>query len=260
MATKQVLDWSNYTSVPSDAVIRSLIAEGWDSVILGTQNPTVTRRQYDALYRNNLPVEALYVFVYWTIGDYRLLDDAMKLAREWGLKVWLDCEWHLTGYPGTGTHAPAPNVILSMIHNYKSYLAETYQGIYTGRWWWPTYTGNSQDFAGDPLWHANYGPMPDAVFAGFIPYGGWTRPVIWQYSSDGPGSVVADLNEEMIFEPMVVVRTFGWGDEMGGMELREKQIVIWNQHVEIEAYGSVDGQFPGERWHNTGGVWVKEAA
>lgn len=260
MTTKQVLDWSNYSGVPTDAQVANLIADGWDSVILGTQNPVITRQQYSALARNNLPVEALYVFVYWTNADYGLLDAAMKLAREWGLKVWLDCEWNLTGYPGTGTHAPSPPAILSMIHAYKTYLAETYQGIYTGRWWWPTYTADSHDFADDPLWHANYGPMPDTVFAGFLPYGGWTRPVIWQYNSEGADGVTADLNEELIYEPMVVTREWGWGNEMGGWETRGKQLVIWNQHVEIEAYGDVEGAFPGQRWHNAGGMWLKEAA
>lgn len=260
MATKQVLDWSNYSQVPSDFEIQMCKDEGWDSVILGTQNPAVTRAQYAACTRMGFPVEALYVFVYWDNDDRRLLENAKALAREWGLKVWLDCEWHLTGYPGTGTHAPPPETVVSRIHNYKSWLEETYQGIYTGRWWWPTYTGDSHDFAGDPLWHANYGPMPDAVFAGFIPYGGWTRPVIWQYSSDGPGSVVADLNEEMIYEPMVVVRKFLYGDEFGGMEKRGFQQVMWNEHVEIEAWSDVAGAFPGQRWHNVGGLWAQEAA
>lgn len=263
MAERQVLDWSNYTGIPTDAKIQQLMADGWDSVILGTQFPDITRKQYDACYRNNFPVEALYVFVYWDVDDWARLNQAKTLAAEWGLKIWLDCEWTKRGYPGSGS-APPPAEMVALIHQYKNMLGDQYLGIYTGRWWWPAYTNNCTDFAGDPLWHADYGiSNPTAAFVGFMPYGGWNRPHIVQYSSNGTDGVTADLNEAEDWQTPPqppVVGTFLFGDVQAGREVRGFQVIDWHLNVEIEAWGDLAGQFPGERWHNLGGTWVKEAA
>lgn len=50
-----------------------------------------------------------------------------------------------------------------------------------------------------------------------------------------------------------------YGNESAGEELRGKQIILWNQGVEIYAWGDVEGKFPGQTWHNLGGQWVKVA-
>lgn len=260
MATSQVLDWSNFTEVPTDAQIQQAMADGWDAVILGTQFPDVTRRQYDACLRNNFPVRALYVFVYWDSDDPTRLTEARLLAAEWGLKVWLDCEWTKRGFPGTGTTLPGPDELVGLIHQYKNTLAEFYAGIYTGRWWWPVYTNNCLDFSGDALWHADYSRTLDSAFTGFLPYGGWDRPLIVQYSSNGADGITADLNEEDEIPMPPVVGYWMNGDRMAGYEVRVNQIIMWHANVEIEAWGDLAGLYPGERWHNAGGSWVKEAA
>lgn len=56
-----------------------------------------------------------------------------------------------------------------------------------------------------------------------------------------------------------VVRVFLYGNETGGMEKRGKQLVLWNEGVEIWAYGDVAGTAVGQTWHNVGGVWQKVA-
>lgn len=54
-------------------------------------------------------------------------------------------------------------------------------------------------------------------------------------------------------------RTFLYGNELGGLEKRGKQLVLWNENVEIWAYGDVAGTAVGQTWHNVGGIWQKVA-
>ncbi len=57
-------------------------------------------------------------------------------------------------------------------------------GIYCGRYTLPAVFGDSTELAdfGLPLWHAAYEP-PD--YQSFIPYNGWDKPALWQWSSAG---------------------------------------------------------------------------
>lgn len=190
MTTQQVLDFSNFSGIPTPAQFDALKADGWDGVILGTQFPNITHQQYHACQLNQFPVVGLYVFVYWDSEDSRRIAEANQLAAEFGLPVWIDCEWDKVGFPGSGP-APNPATILTLIQHYKDELGSAYAGIYTGRWWWVPYTGDSQQFSGDKLWYAAYSTPS---FDDFHPFGGWVRPVIWQYSSDGTQGVNADLN------------------------------------------------------------------
>ncbi len=200
MIRRNVLDFSNYTGLSPD--VASLKAAGWDGVILGTQNPSVTRRQWEACNLEGFHVDSLYVFVYWEGDDQRRILEALTLANQYDLKVWLDCEWTKTGWPGTGTWAPTPEQIIPLIRHYKGMLGEFYAGIYTGKWWWEPYVGNTTEFSADPLWHAAYQTLKPN-FDDFKPYGGWSRPNIWQYSSNGTQGVNADLNVEEVVEPPV---------------------------------------------------------
>jgi hypothetical protein len=51
--------------------------------------------------------------------------------------------------------------------------------IYTGRWAWLRYLGNTDAFKDIPLWAAAYGVEPDLVLA--EPFGGWTAAVGHQF-------------------------------------------------------------------------------
>ena len=90
-------------------------------------------------------------------------------------RLWLDCEEATAGF--------SPQQIVAEIEAGLAACAPLPSGIYTGRWWWPASTGNSSRFAGVPLWHAEYMPSPNTLpdFAAFKPYGGWTRPAMWQF-------------------------------------------------------------------------------
>jgi hypothetical protein len=202
MSTTLVVDWSNYTGVPSPQQVADLKAAGVTGVILGTQRPTITRQQYALCQAQRLDVVGLYVFVYWHVDDRRRLAEARALAEEWMLRVWLDCEWDSSNNetifgPGTALPMPPPAQLVDTIADYIRQLgADYFAGVYTGEWWWRQFLGNSQAFAMFPLWHAWYylDRRAPTSFDEFRPYGGWTRPHLWQYSERGLAGVNCDLN------------------------------------------------------------------
>lgn len=235
MTRRRVLDFSNYTGGTPN--VPALVSAGWDGVILGTQSPQATRQQHATCQAGGLHVDALYVFVYWDGDDTRRLNDAITLAEEFGLEVWLDCEWHKTGYPGSGP-APAPAQLVGLIRQYKAMLGAYYAGIYTGGWWWPGYTGGSTEFKDDPLWHAAYQPT-EPNFDTFRPYGGWPRPTIWQYSSNGDQGVNADLNIEETADVPVPVTLAGIG-----VHYRDgSQAEVWNVNATDKAIDGVGARY-----------------
>lgn len=248
MIERKVLDFSNYTGTTID--VAALVAAGWEGVIIGTQFPTITRQQIALCRQGFLQVDALYLFVYWDSEDTRRVNEALQLANEFNLQVWLDCEWHLTGYPGSGP-APPPPILNQLIRNYKAQLGQRYRGIYTGRWWWPTYTGNTTEFSQDLLWHAAYQNTPPTIDQ-FIPYGGWLQPRVWQYSPNGTLGVNCDLNTEFVPEvvpadPTLVVKPGKFGTEQV-----DKYLVTYVEGVPVQRIG---GSLPGQIAKNFGGKW-----
>lgn len=248
MIRRKVLDFSNYTGTQID--VADLVVNGWEGVIIGTQFPSISREQIRLCRRGFLQVDALYVFVYWDSEDQRRLNEALQLANEFNLQVWLDCEWHLTGYPGTGP-APPPPILLELIRSYKSRLGNRYKGIYTGGWWWPPYTGNSVEFRNDPLWHAAY-QSTEPNFDNFVPYGGWTRPAIWQYSSNGTQGVNADLNIEEVPDTAPQDPTLVTKPGVVGQQPVGKYLVTYVEGVPVLRVG---GSLPGQLAKNFGGEW-----
>jgi hypothetical protein len=60
-------------------------------------------------------------------------------------------------------------------------------GIYTSARYWPSMAGNSTAVARLPLWHADYrqryaAASPPDFERDFAPYGGWKRPLVWQWA------------------------------------------------------------------------------
>jgi hypothetical protein len=168
------LDVSNYSGEITDAHVACWRALGYEHLVCGTQRPDLTRRQLAVAVRGGLTVEA-YVYLYW--GDVvarvrRAVETVADLPVE---RLWLDCE----DAPGRFS----PPQIVAEIEAGLAACGSLPAGIYTGRWWWPTATGNSSRFAGLPLWHAEYLRSPDLLpdLESFQPYGGWVRPAMWQF-------------------------------------------------------------------------------
>jgi GH25 family lysozyme M1 (1,4-beta-N-acetylmuramidase) len=67
-------------------------------------------------------------------------------------------------------------------------------GIYTSVYEWSTII-NTAAFASYPLWYAQYQTPPQASFAGFTPFGGWTQPAMKQFAgNESYGGVSYDGN------------------------------------------------------------------
>lgn len=188
------VDTDNYDGDVSVRRFESLKEKGFDFVIVGAQVGTdgknYTRLQIDNARAADLEVPAVYELLYWDDRDIT----RMNRAKAHGLPVWIDCEYDIGLAP--------PEWIVGRIQAAVSFLGEQCAGIYTGSWWWKPSTNNSAAFAHLPLWHAAYpygvGQLPPAGytpdFNTFAPYGGWTRPTVWQYADVAPDELSFDSN------------------------------------------------------------------
>ncbi len=183
------VDVSNYSGVISPEQAACLKARGVEHLIAGTQVPSVTRAQIEAARTAGMSVDA-YVYLYWR-RDVRV-EVGRALETVSGLpagRLWLDCEDDTGGLP--------PEEVIELIAAAVEACGDVPAGIYTGRWWWAPSTGDSGRFSYLPLWHAEYirsaEERPD--FDSFPPYGGWTRPAMWQFRGTTPlCGVSVDLN------------------------------------------------------------------
>src|SRR5205085_303273 len=72
-------------------------------------------------------------------------------------------------------------------------------GIYSGRWFWTDrrYMGNTSSFADRELWDANYDDVADTLI-GYVPYGGWGRPVIKQFRGTSAMGGIGGLDVDVL--------------------------------------------------------------
>jgi GH25 family lysozyme M1 (1,4-beta-N-acetylmuramidase) len=180
MPLQQAVDVSNYTGAITTEQARCLRASGVSHLIAGTQAPGVTRAQLQAALHAGMSTDA-YVYLYWRrdvptqVGNALAALEGLPIGR-----LWLDCEDDPAGL--------GPAQVEGLIASAVDAAGEFPVGIYTGRWWWQPNTGNSTAFSHLPLWHAEYTGRPEDLpdFYAFQPYGGWTRPAIWQYQGTTP--------------------------------------------------------------------------
>lgn len=190
----KALDLSNYSGEINKDHTDCWKATGISKVIVGTQSPKIAQQQLYTLTDAGIAVET-YVYLRFDRDTKKQAQDAVNIGAPFRPgRLWLDCE---------DEHgALDPQALEGRIWDAIHGAAGTPCGIYTGRWWWEKYK-LSNTFAGMPLWHAEYalisGVKPAEVylpnFDEFQPYGGWTRPAMWQYA----GSVLecgvnVDLN------------------------------------------------------------------
>lgn len=134
---------------------------------VGRDGANYTEIQRDNARAGGLVVRFHYDFLYWANGDL----ERMKAAAGFGLPVYIDEE---TVAPGWSS-----GQIVERIAQAKDVLIAEglFGGHYTNPGWWQTWTGNSQLFAGDPLWLATW------------PYGNGVLPPIDFLPNLIPGSV-----------------------------------------------------------------------
>jgi hypothetical protein len=169
------LDVSNYSGVFGAEAVACWRALGYQHLVCGTQRPEITHRQLEAALGGGMTVDA-YVYLYWRFAIAEQVRAAFDTIAGVNVgRLWLDCEDAPGGRP--------PHEIVDLISQAASACGQFPHGIYTGRWWWEPNTANSTAFSHLPLWHAEYTPAPSVLpdFAAFQGYGGWTRPLMWQY-------------------------------------------------------------------------------
>lgn len=172
---ERALDVSNYTGVFGAETVACWRSLGYDHLICGTQRPEVTRAQLAAATAGGMTVDA-YCFLYWDVSPASQVQAALAAVTGFPVRcLWLDCE--------DATEGRAPETMVGLIAAAVAACGDFPCGIYTGRWWWVPATGDSTAFAHLPLWHAEWTAGPEVLpdFAAFRPYGGWTRPAMWQF-------------------------------------------------------------------------------
>ncbi len=174
-AMERALDVSNYSGRFGAEAVACWRSLGYSHIVCGTQRPEVTRAQLATAIAGDMTADA-YVFLYWDLP----LGDQVRaaLAAVAGLPVgrlWLDCEETMEGR--------SPAEIVALIGEAVAAAGDFPCGIYTGRWWWLPSTGDTAAFSYLPLWHAEWTASPDLLpdLDRFRPYGGWSRPLLWQF-------------------------------------------------------------------------------
>jgi hypothetical protein len=196
------VDVSNYTSTLSQGVLAAWKNQhGVGLVIAQSLNPPagyppgVTRQQINACAQAGMPVD-IYLWL-WTNSNVTL-DIRAKLAVVDGLeglirKVWVDVED--TSQASVAARIGAARAAFAVADEWCLMHGKPTPGLYSARWYWPTYMGNTQEFGDRALWDAQYDGNPDNE-AGWQPYGGWSERRIKQYAGTstlaGQGGV--DLN------------------------------------------------------------------
>lgn len=171
--TEQIegLDISQWGGPLDAATIACWKGQGVEQVIV--QYSSLMTQHLDALQGFGLSIEG-YVYLYWGKSPWNQTPAdrtraAIQMAGGRIDRLWLDCEDSTNPYQ-------------------EAQLQECVQvcrdagmpcGIYTGRWWWVPQTNDSQAFRDLPLWHAEYATPH---FDSFQSYGGWPRPLAWQYA------------------------------------------------------------------------------
>lgn len=170
------VDFSQWGGELAPSTVECWKSEGVRFAVV--QYSSFMRQHLGALKDGGIPAE-VYVYLYWGQDTAKRVKDAITMVGDFDVpRLWLDAEDATTGF--------TPETILERLKAAEE-ACDRPCGIYTGAWWWKPYTRNSTAFKHLPLWHAGYtssGSVADLrppSFEAFDPYGGWSRPLMWQY-------------------------------------------------------------------------------
>ena len=212
-----------------------------------------------ALAGSGLDVE-VYVYLHFPLSPWQQTPEmrvnaCLAMIRGKNVRrLWLDVE------DPRDSASPADTVAALQRCVSLCQTAGVQSGIYTRANSYQDHVGNSTAFAHLPLWHAGYigqAPTPDLSlmpqdFRSFVPYNGWTRPLIlqwWNTTTFGDHSV--DLNVMEVEETTANIN----GDGSQRFESDGNFIILYNGNVPIRKFGSTDGLHQGREARNYGGEW-----
>lgn len=196
------IDVSNYTGPLQQETLRRWRDDhGVGLVIVQSLDPPagyppgVTIQQLQACAQFGMAVDA-YLWL-WTHSDaradmarkLRIVDDSGVPIR----KVWMDIEDTAASTPDY--RIQQAREALRVIDAWCAARGVPGAGVYSAKWYWPTYMGNTREFGSRELWDADYDGVPDNEH-GWSPYGGFVSRRIKQYAGTstlaGQGGI--DLN------------------------------------------------------------------
>jgi Glycosyl hydrolases family 25 len=173
--SRKAFDFSNWTRIPTDKDCTDLLAQGYDTAIVGASfNPQLARQQIAVLVAHGFRIE-MYA---WLRHPWRadLLDAAINASYGFPVeRMWLDVEDADDAMGKTPAQLEFDvNAALTYLESHLSVPV----GIYTGDWFWDAYMATTNTF-GCALYLANY--VTDTSVLPPLP-GGWTVLTIWQHA------------------------------------------------------------------------------
>lgn len=178
------VDFSQYGGPLDTATIECWKQQGVSHAVV--QYSALMPQHLQILHQQNgIEIEG-YVYLYWETSPWGQTPEqrtqlAIDMARANGgiTRLWLDAEDETKPF----TPDQLERCIAVCTQNSMPC------GIYTGKWWWDAHAKGITRFSDLPLWDAYYlatSPLPNmnvkpGDMSGFRPYGGWTKPVIWQW-------------------------------------------------------------------------------
>jgi GH25 family lysozyme M1 (1,4-beta-N-acetylmuramidase) len=178
-APVQAVDISNYQN-DMDALMAMLVDWQIEHVVVRLSTESAYNRQIAIdqlriLYHAGFSVSG-YIWCYFWAGPRLHTQDALNAADRAGVPlsmVWFDCEDDDGADPVT-----VPTWLNSAVQAVQA--SGRRAGIYTGRYWWRTKAGDTEDLSNLPLWLASYDANP-SLQSPLMPFAGWTELAGKQY-------------------------------------------------------------------------------
>jgi len=169
------VDISNYGGELSADTVSAWKDAGITRVIVGVARDTnLAHRQLRAAADGGMEVQA-YCYMYPDSGPDTLLERVAIASHDITLsRVWVDFE-----EDGLGQQEAVCTWIQRCLEAAEGRWPGKV-GVYTGRWWWVPYTGNTERFCHYPLWVAQQDGDASLSFA---PFGGWQECAVKQYTN-----------------------------------------------------------------------------
>lgn len=178
------VDVAHWAGDISTTTWKRVLDAGVSRVVCGTQNHARTRQQLVAARLAGCSDREAYTYVYFAGNAAEQVRRDVALVKPLGVKrLWIDCEDVVPGM----TQDEYVRAIAGAVAIVEAGGLEA--GIYTARWWWLAYTGNSSAFKDRAWWTAQWDGVDD--LARVTRYGGWTTAAMKQYRPSTPAEVDA---------------------------------------------------------------------
>lgn len=196
----QTIDLSHSRLTPEAAA--ALRAQGFSRCIVGIRydNLPLTQSNLAVASQAGFEVEA-YGYLWWGGDVGERIRRSIDLIQPYGGRLWPDLEDNGEGTDGI----PDPSVfppsrIVDLIGVAVNACEDYPHGLYSAAWWWIPATGNSQLWAGERWWTADYDGVPDLSV--FRPFAGITQLAGKQYQ--GTTSLEGMTVDLSVFAPEAV--------------------------------------------------------